>query len=94
MGLKTENYIVHSLGITLESAYAKIGKLEVDKNGNAKAVVEIQQSRDLAETLEPLEMHEVNFIADKTKPIYEQAYIAAKTALFHNWEDDIQLGGE
>ena len=91
MGLKTTNYAVSALGITLDTAYAKIGNIELDKVGNAKAVIEIQQSREDAETLNPLETHEFNFIADKTLPIYEQAYLSAKSGMFNAWDDDIPI---
>ena len=88
MGLKTTNYTISAIGIMLENAYAKVGNIDIDKMGNAKAVIEIQQTRENVELLEPLETHEVNFIADKTLPIYEQAYTAAKTILT-DWQDDI-----
>ena len=89
MGLMTSNYEVSGLGITLSEAYAKVGKIEIDRVGNAKAFLEIQQTREDVETLQSLETHEVNFVADKTQPIYEQAYIAAKSSMFSNWIDDI-----
>lgn len=89
MGLKTTNYTVSAIGITLENAYAKIGNINIDKSGNAKAIVEVQQTRENAELLEPLELHEVNFTADKTLSIYEQAYLATKANLFSGWQDDI-----
>lgn len=89
MGLKTTNYTVWELGITLDNAYAKVQSINLDKSGNAKALIAIQQSREATETLEPLELHEVNFVADKTLPIYEQAYIAAKANGFNQWTDDI-----
>lgn len=89
MGLKTTNYTVFELGLTIDNAYAKIYSICIDNYGNAKAVIAIQQSRDTIDTLEPLELHEVNFIADKTQPIFEQAYIAAKANGFNLWDDDI-----
>ena len=89
MGLKTTNYNVSSLGVTLDAAYAIISDLYVDKQGNAKAVFEIQQSRENALGLAPLDSVEVNFTADKTGKVYEQAYAAGKTQKFTDWQDDI-----
>ena len=70
MGLKTTNYNVASLGVTLDTAYAIISDLYVDKQGNAKAVFEVQQSRENALGLLPIESAEVNFTADKTGAVY------------------------
>ena len=89
MGLKTTNYSVPSLGVTLDAAYALISDLYVDKQGNGKAVFEIQQSRENALGLAPLESVEVNFTADKTGAIYDQAYTAGKAQKFNGWQDDI-----
>ena len=89
MGLKTANYNVSSLGVTLDAAYAIISDLYVDKQGNGKAVFEIQQSRENAIGLSPLESIDVNFTADKTGAIYTQAYAAGKTQKFAGWQDDI-----
>ena len=89
MGLKTTNYSVPSLGVTLDAAYALISDLYVDKQGNGKAVFEIQQSRENAIGLSPLESIDVNFTADKTGAIYTQAYAAGKTQKFAGWQDDI-----
>lgn len=89
MGLISTNYTITASGITISEAYAKVTDLYIDTAGNAKAVLSIQQSREACETLLPLEQHEVNFIADKTQPIFTQAYNAAKIGLFNGWVDDI-----
>ena len=89
MGLKTTNYNVSSLGVTLDTAYAIISELYVDKQGNAKAVFEVQQSRESALGILPIETVEVNFVADKTGEIYAQAYSAGKAQTFSAWQDDI-----
>ena len=89
MGLKTTNYNVPSLGVTIDAAYALISDLYVDKQGNGKAIFEIQQSRENALGLAPLESVEVNFTADKTGTIYTQAYAAGKAQKFKGWQDDI-----
>lgn len=91
MGLKTVNYNVTKVGIILENAYAKVVQLEVDKLGNAKALIGVQQSREDVESHELLEEHEVNFVVDKTKNIFDQAYIKAKETVFAGWEDDNPL---
>ena len=89
MGLKTTNYTVPSLGVTLDAAYALISDLYIDKQGNAKAIFEIQQSRENALGLAPLESVEVNFNADKTGKVFEQAYTVGKTQKFTGWQDDV-----
>ena len=89
MGLKTTNYNVSSLGVTLDAAYAILGELYLDKCGNGKAVFEIQQSRENAIGLSPIETVEVNFTADKTGSLCEQAYLAGKEQVFSQWQDDI-----
>ena len=88
MGLKTVNYVIPTLGITIDNAYAKIISIIIDKDGNAKAYAGIQQTRDNVENLEPLEIKEVNYIDDKLGNTYELAYIALKSIL-SDWEDDI-----
>ena len=89
MGLKTNNYTVSTLDVTIPTAYAIVSDLYVDKSGNGKAVFEIQQSRENALGLAPLESVEVNFTADKTGKVYEQAYAAGKAQKFSAWQDDI-----
>lgn len=93
MGLKTTNYNVSSLGVTLDTAYAIISDLYIDKQGSAKAVFEIQKSRENALGLSPIESVEINFTADKTGAVYEQAYLAGKTQAFLGWQDDIVNSG-
>ena len=89
MGLKTTNYEVKKIGITISEAYAKFIQIDLDKDGNVKAFLAIQQTREDFESLQALELHEFNFIADKDLPIYLQAYEFAKANGFSNWEDDI-----
>ena len=89
MGLKTTNYNVASFGVMLDTAYAIISELYADKQGNGKAVFEVQQSRENAIGLLPIETVEVNFAVDKTGSLYEQAYAAGKAQVFSAWQDDI-----
>lgn len=88
MGLKTTNYLIEEKGITLNTAYAKIGSIFV--NGNrATANFNIQQSREQTESLEPLDTVSVSCTIDKEKPLHEQMYLKAKEESFKDWEDDI-----
>ena len=88
MGLKTINYYITTLGITIDTAYAKITNLFLDKDSNCKAIAGIQQTRNDIDSLNILDTKEINFVVDKTLPIYEQAYIKLKEVLT-DWEDDI-----
>lgn len=89
MGFKTRNYEVAELGITLPTAYAQIETLTTDINGDVCASFAIQQNREGITTKAILERKTFMGKIDKTKPIYEQLYIAAKPELFSDWEDDI-----
>lgn len=88
MGLKTTNYLIEEKGITIDTAYAKIGSIFV--NGNrATANFNIQQSREQTESLEPLDTISVSCTIDKEKPLHEQMYVKAKEEVFKDWEDDM-----
>ena len=89
MGFKTTNYNIKELDITIPTAYAKINDLFVDKNGNAYAKFAIQQTREDVESKQPVSVESVNCVIDKTAPLYEQLYLAAKEKMFADWEDDI-----
>ena len=88
MGLKTTNYEIKSKGITVPEAYAKIIQLTVSENGACHANFKIQQTRD---SMSLLALDNVNVICEinKSLPLYEQVYIAAKESHFPGWEDDI-----
>ena len=88
MGLKTTNYTVESLGITVPEAYAKIKNLSVNEEGIAIAQFFIQQTREDM-NLDPFKIENFRVKIDKDLPIFSQVYIASKEALFHGWEDDI-----
>lgn len=89
MGLKTSNYNVKDMGITLPTAYAQITHLSIDLNGNANAIFTIQQNRDMISTNEAIDTKHIRCDINKEEPIYEQIYIIAKQAIFEGWEDDI-----
>ena len=88
MGLKTTNYTVESLGITVPEAYAKIKNLSVNEEGIAIAQFFIQQTREDM-NLNPFKIENFRVKIDKDLPIFSQVYIASKEALFPGWEDDI-----
>lgn len=89
MGLKTTNYEVKELGITLPEAYAQIVELSVSSKSVATARFSISKSRADIPVLMPVNVELVTAIIDKDKPIYEQMYLAAKETIFANWQDDI-----
>ena len=89
MGFKTTNYEVAELGITLPTAYAQIETLTTDINGEVYATFAIQQNREDIVTKTILEHKTFMCKIDKSQPLYEQLYIAAKPELFPNWENDI-----
>ena len=88
MGLKTTNYQIKEKGITIDTAYAKIGSIFV-KGNRATANFDIQQSREQTESLEALDIVSVSCVIDKEKPLHEQMYLKAKEEIFMDWEDDI-----
>ena len=89
MGLKTTNYEVKDLGITVPTAYAQVTSLFIDKAGNAYADFSIQQNRDDIGTKEAFTKESISCTIDKTQPIYTQVYNNAKETIFKDWEDDI-----
>lgn len=88
MGLKTTNYEIKRSGITIPDAYAQIEQLTVAEDGRCFADFKIQQTRNLM-CLSALDRKSVECMVDKSLPIYEQVYNAAKKTVFVGWEDDI-----
>lgn len=88
MGLKTTNYEIKRSGITVPTAYAQIAQIEISEDGTCYANFKIQQTRD---SMNLTALDNVNVICkiDKSLPIYEQVYNAAKETDFVGWEDDI-----
>lgn len=79
MALKKSNYKVKDLGLTLNTAYAIIHRIEVDGD---KGVAEfyIQNSpRENAFNLKPLERKIVHFNVNRDESPFTTAYNAAKT---------------
>lgn len=89
MGLKTSNYQVKDLGITIPTAYAQLIRVSVDAKGHAAGMFKIQQTREDIRAKNALDDAHIYCKVDKTKPIFEQVYNAAKENLFKDWEDDI-----
>lgn len=78
MGLKTTNYEVKKLGITLPEAYAIIGKVELSASGSGYAEMLIQSTRETVQSLQPIETKRVDFVWDRKSDIAETIYAAAK----------------
>lgn len=89
MGLKTTNYEIKDLGITVSDAYAQITSIFADKNGKAYADFSIQQNREDVGIKSPFARVNVSCDIDKTQPLYTQLYNKAKEEVFAGWEDDI-----
>ena len=89
MGLKTNNYEVRDYGINLEEAYAQLASVNVNLNGKANCVFEVQQSREDIGAKQSLENIFFTCEIDKDLPIHKQVYEKAKEELFTGWEDDI-----
>lgn len=78
MGLKKNNYEVKDLGLTLETAYAVIHRLEVDGT-HGVAEFYIQNSpRDNAFNLKPLERKVITFEVNREENPFTTAYNTAK----------------
>lgn len=75
MGLKTTNYKVETLGITLPTAYAKISDIELKKG---RATFVIQSSRENVDTLAPIETITVPVDFKRTENPFETAYNSVK----------------
>lgn len=89
MGLKTTNYEIKELGISIPEAYAQITMLTVDKNGYASAEFTIQQNRTDIGEKSALDRRIITGEIDKTTHVYTQLYTMAKEKYFKDWEDDI-----
>lgn len=90
MGLKTTNYPIPELGITVPTAYARLATLDIDaKEGRAYATFRINLTREDFDTLQPLKTYSFSRIINKNEPIYTQMYNLAKRDFFQGWEDDI-----
>ena len=89
MGLKTTNYEVKDLGITIPTAYARIVNIHSDLEGEASVIFEVQQLRENIGVKEALERKYLSMTIDKNLSSYAQAYTKAKEEIFIGWEDNI-----
>ena len=89
MGFIKKNYVNERMGIELPEAYARICDISVDGGNNAQAIFIIQQSREATYAKQPIDGIVFNMCIDRSKPVYEQLYSAAKESIFSDWEDDI-----
>ena len=83
MGLKTKNYEVKKLGITLPEAYAIVKDLTV-RGKSGYAVIAVQSSRENAEkvvdgTMSALEEHRIDFTVNRDENDRATAYAKAKS---------------
>lgn len=78
MGLRTTNYEIKKLGITLPQAYAIIGEVQIAKSGSGFAKMYIQATRDNALNLQALEEKRIDFKWDRKQDIANCIYSAAK----------------
>lgn len=78
MGLKTTNYEVKALGITIPEAYAVVKAIKAER-GNGVATIGVSTTRENAISKQPLETKEIQFSydIDADNPV-AKAYEAAK----------------
>lgn len=76
MGFKKTNYKIKELDVTLANAYAIVDSIQISGDSGV-AKIAIQTSRENAFNYKPLQVKEVSFKVDRTKPIYPQVYAAA-----------------
>ena len=79
MGLKTENYVSKSMGITLPKAYAVLKNLIIETDNRARAIFAVQASRENAENYNAIDKVEVRFTWDRKTDPAKMAYETAKT---------------
>lgn len=77
MGLKTTNYTVKDLGITLPNAYALLKEIKV-QNDWVTAIFVIQSDRETATDLKPIEVVQVRFEFVRNENPVETAYKLVK----------------
>ena len=89
MGLKKNDVLISTLGVTVPEAYAQIDSLVVDIDGKCIARFKIQTSRDAIAEKTALDEIVLVLDVDKALPVHKQAYEYAKNDVFSGWEDDI-----
>lgn len=90
MGLKTVNYEIKEMGITLPSAYAQLTSVSSDGDGEAFGVFTVQRTREDIGTKTALQSVSVSAKIDKSQPVYAQLYEKAKEVYFADWNDAIE----
>ena len=93
MGLIKKNYVLPDYNITIDSVYAKIVVISSENAGQSVATLQIRKTREDFDSInmQPLKQISIPFTADKTLPLWEQAYTAAKTHTeFSGWVDDVE----
>lgn len=93
MGLIKKNYVLPDYNITVDSVYAKVVVISSENAGESVATLQIRKTREDFDNrdLQPLKQISIPFVADKTLPLWIQAYTAAKAhAEFVGWVDDIE----
>lgn len=81
MGLKTNNYVSKTLGVTLPTAYAVLSTLIVEKDNRVRAIFSIQNTRENTQVLASIDKVEINFIWDRLSNPVEKAYELARTEI-------------
>ena len=98
MGLKTTDYKVEKFNLVLPTAYAYVKELNMS-DGRGEAKIVIQQDRESALTLEPIEDFYLQFELDRTEnPSFATVYEILKgkkwvgsnlVGKFRDWDNDI-----
>lgn len=90
MGLKTENYVSKSTGITLPKAYAVLKNLVIETDNRARAIFAVQASRENAQSYKAIDKVEVRFTWDRKTDPAKQAYETAKaeTSTFEKYDEE------
>ena len=94
MGFIKKDYVNEKMGLALPGAYARICDISIDSENNAQAIFIIQQSREATYAKQPIDGVVFNMRIDRSKPVYEQIYAAAKETIFADWEDDVPTEAE
>lgn len=103
MGLKTTNYTIEEIGLTLPEAYAVIRTLNI-YGGKGSAEFVIQASREKAMKLDAIRTIFIEFDVNRNESPFVTAYNLAKSVLtnkkgnhtytqempFYGWQDDFE----
>ncbi len=92
MGFKINNYEVKEYGLVLQEAYAQLTHLNIDREGRACAMFDVQQSREKIGIKRPIKQIAHSCFVNKDLSTYRQVYESAKETIFNGWTDDIVEG--